>query len=78
MNFDLKEIEKVKRVYYKIKLNKHNFKLRDTPTGYNEKELKSMLTEELIDLKVSTIKYIVKNNPIIKNTKLFGLIESNL
>ena len=75
MSFDFKQIEKVKRVYYKIKLNKHNFKLRDTPTGYNEKELKSMSSEELIDLKLSTTKYIVKNNPIIKNTTLFGLID---
>lgn len=75
MSFDFKQIEKVKRVYYKIKLNKHNFKLRDTPTGYNEKELKSMSTEELIDLKLSTTKYIVKNNPIMKNTTLFGLID---
>lgn len=75
MSFDFPQIEKVKRVYLKIKLNKHNFKLRFTPTGYSESELKLMHTEELIDLKASIMKYIVKNNPVIKNTTLFGLID---
>lgn len=76
MNSELNETAPLKRMLLLIQLNKYNnFKIKNSHVGYSRSELQKLSFEELLELKISAMVYLINKNAIIKNLGLFDLIN---